>query len=65
MPMVEIKLTESIPRKNFAGMIKEVSNAVAKHQGCPIEAVSINIIELPLDRMGTGGKAWKEIKNED
>jgi len=60
MPMIDIKLTESNPKKDFSEMIKEVSEIVAKYQQCHISAISICITELSLDRMGQGGKSWRE-----
>lgn len=63
MPILDIKLTESTPRKDFEQMIKEVSEIVAKHQKCPISAVSICITEVPLNRMGQGGSSWRAIED--
>jgi len=63
MPMIDIKLTESCPKKDFSLMIKEVSKIVAHHQDCPIEAVAICITELPMESMGQGGRSWGSIIN--
>lgn len=66
MPMFNIHLTEgNMSKEESMEMYKEVSEVIAKHQKCPISAVSGMIIPLQMYQMGQGNQTWEEIVNGD
>ena len=61
MPIFNIHLTSGIDSIKIKEMYKEVSEVIAKHQQCSIDAVSGFIIPLESYQMGSGNKTWEEV----
>jgi 4-oxalocrotonate tautomerase len=55
MPLVTIKLIEGRSREQKRGLIKDVTDAIAKNIACPPDAVHIDIIEYARENLGEGG----------
>lgn len=56
MPVVTIEMWEGRTAKEKRNLVKGVSSAVAQAIGCPEEAVTVVIHELPKDSWGIGGE---------
>jgi 4-oxalocrotonate tautomerase len=56
MPLVTIKIFEGRTIEQKRGMIKDVTEAIAKNIGCPPSAVHIDIVDLKRENVGQGGK---------
>ena len=56
MPVVEIKVWEGKTDDDAKEqLIKDVSEAVQKNVGCPMQAIDICITEVPRKNWGKGG----------
>jgi 4-oxalocrotonate tautomerase len=60
MPLVTIKIIEGRTKEQKRGMIKDVTEAIAKNVGCPPAAVHIDIHEMSPDNYAQGGKLFSE-----
>jgi len=60
MPLVTIKIIEGRTKEQKRGMIKDVTDAIAKNVGCPPAAVHIDIQEMNADNYAQGGKLFSE-----
>jgi len=60
MPFVNIKIIEGRTKEQKRGMIKDVTDAIAKNIGCPPAAVQIEITDLKPENVGLGGKLYGE-----
>ncbi len=58
MPLVTIKIIQGRTKEQKRGMIKDVTDAIAKNVGCPPTAVSIDIVEMKEDNFAMGGTMW-------
>lgn len=58
MPLVTIKVIEGRSKEQKQGMVKDVTDAIAKNIGCPTNAVQIDIVEMKEDNFAMGGTLW-------
>jgi 4-oxalocrotonate tautomerase len=58
MPLVTIKILEGRTVEQKRGMVKDVTEAIAKNIGCPPEAVSIDIMDYSKENLATGGELF-------
>ncbi len=58
MPLVTIKLFEGRSLEQKRGMVKEVTEAIARNVGCPETAVTIDIVEMKRENCAQGGKLF-------
>ena len=58
MPLVTIKIIEGRTVEQKRGMVKDVTEAIAKNIGCPHSAVQIDIVDLKQENISQGGKLY-------
>jgi 4-oxalocrotonate tautomerase len=58
MPLVTIKIIEGRTVEQKRGMVKDVTEAIAKNIGCPPSAVQIDIVDLKRENFAGGGKLF-------
>jgi 4-oxalocrotonate tautomerase len=58
MPLVTIRVLEGRTVEQKRGLVKDVTEAIAKNVGCPTEAVMINIEDLKPENVSQGGKLF-------
>lgn len=61
MPLVTIKMFEGRSLDQKRGMVKDVTEAIARNVGCPEQAVSIDIIEMKKEDCAQGGKLYYDM----
>ncbi|MEJ6348488.1 2-hydroxymuconate tautomerase [Holzapfeliella sp. He02] len=60
MPIVHIDLIEGRSPEQIKGMVKDVTEAIAKNTGAPQENVHIVLNEMNKDNYSVGGKLKSE-----
>jgi 4-oxalocrotonate tautomerase len=60
MPLVTIKIIEGRTTEQKRGMVKDVTEAIAKNIGCPPSAVQIDIVDLKRENIAAGGKLFSD-----
>jgi 4-oxalocrotonate tautomerase len=55
MPLVTIKLIAGRSKEQKRGLVKDVTEAIAKNANCPPNAVHIDLIEYPAENMANAG----------
>ncbi len=60
MPLVTIKIMEGRTTEQKRGMVKDVTEAIAKNTGAPPEAVMIDIVDLKPENVSQGGKLFSD-----
>ena len=60
MPLVTIKIMEGKTTEQKRGMVKDVTEAIAKNTGAPPEVVMIDIVDLKPDNVSQGGKLFSD-----
>jgi 4-oxalocrotonate tautomerase len=58
MPLVTIKIIEGRSLDQKRGMVKDVTDAIARNIGCPPTAVQIDIVEMKQENISQGGKLF-------
>jgi 4-oxalocrotonate tautomerase len=58
MPLVTVKILEGRTLEQKRGMVKDVTDAIAKNLGCPTSAIHIDIMEMKTDNYAADGKLW-------
>ena len=58
MPLVTVKMIEGRTVEQKRGMVKDVTEAIARNIGCPIQAVSIDIVEYSKENLAEGGELF-------
>jgi 4-oxalocrotonate tautomerase len=61
MPIVQIQIIEGRPPEKVEAMISEVTEAIHRTLGAPVETVRVLVHELPKANWGIGGKTAKAI----
>jgi 4-oxalocrotonate tautomerase len=61
MPIVHIQLMEGRSVEKIEAMISEVTQAVHRSLGAPVETVRVLVQEVPKTHWGIGGKTAKEL----
>ena len=56
MPLVTIKVLEGRTLEQKRGLVKDVTEVIAKNVGCPTEAVMIDLVDLKAENVSQGGK---------
>ena len=62
MPLVTIKVFEGRTIEQKRGMVKDVTEAIAKNIGCPPAAVQIEIVDLKQENIAQGGTLFTDNK---
>ena len=60
MPLVTIKFIEGRTIEQKRGMVKDVTDAIARNAGCPPEAVHIDIVEYARENLAQGGELFSD-----
>jgi 4-oxalocrotonate tautomerase len=60
MPLVTIKIIEGRTVEQKRGMVKDVTEAIARNIGCPASAIHIDIVDLKKENLGQGGKLFSD-----
>jgi 4-oxalocrotonate tautomerase len=60
MPLVTIKIIEGRTIEQKRGLVKDVTEAIAKNIGCQPSAVHIDIVDLKKENTGQGGKLFSD-----
>lgn len=60
MPLVTIKILEGRNLEQKRGIVKDVSDAIAKNIGCPLAAIHIDIVEMKRENCAVGGEMWAD-----
>jgi 4-oxalocrotonate tautomerase len=55
MPIVTIKLLAGRSKEQKRGLVKDVTEAIARNAGCPPGAVHIDLIEYSQENLAEGG----------
>jgi 4-oxalocrotonate tautomerase len=55
MPLVTIKLIAGRTKEQKRGLVKDVTEAIAKNINCPTGAVHIDLIEYSQENLAHGG----------
>ena len=60
MPEVTVHMAAGRTAEQKKGLMKDISDAVVKHAGVPLDAVTVQIIEAPLTDKMKGGVVFSE-----
>jgi 4-oxalocrotonate tautomerase len=60
MPLVTIKIIEGRSIEQKRGMVKDVTEAIARNIGCPPDAVHIDIVDLKMENISQGGQLFTD-----
>jgi 4-oxalocrotonate tautomerase len=60
MPEVIVHMATGRTPEQKKGLMKDISDAVVKHTGAPLDAVTVSIIEAPLTDKMKGGVTFQE-----
>ncbi|MFB2705402.1 4-oxalocrotonate tautomerase [Marinobacter shengliensis] len=60
MPVAQINILEGRTDEQKEELIREVTDAISRSLGAPVESVRIIITEMPKQHFGIGGKSAKE-----
>ena len=60
MPIAQINILEGRTDEQKEELIREVTDAISRSLGAPVESVRIIITEMPKQHFGIGGKSAKE-----
>lgn len=55
MPFVNIQMMEGRTAEQKAGLVKDITEAVAKNTGAPVENVHVIIQDMPKGNYAAGG----------
>jgi 4-oxalocrotonate tautomerase len=58
MPLVTIKMVEGRNKEQKRGLVRDVTEAIARNVNCPPGAVHIDIIEYSRENLGEGGELF-------
>ena len=61
MPVAKIQIIEGRSDEQIENMIQEVTHAIHRTLGAPVDAVRIIVEEFPNTHWGIGGKTAKEL----
>jgi 4-oxalocrotonate tautomerase len=64
MPEVIVYLAAGRTLEQKKGLMKDISEAVVKNAGAPLDAVTVQIIEAPLTDKMKGGVVFAERQNK-
>lgn len=56
MPLITVKTLSGKTVEQKRVLAKDITEAVVKNIGCPLEAVSIDIVEYSLENFARGGE---------
>ena len=62
MPLVTIKILEGRTVEQKRGLVKDVTEAIAKNIGCPPEAVTIDIVDYSKENLAAGGELFVDTR---
>lgn len=62
MPLVTIKLIAGRTTEQKRGLVKDVTDAIARNVGCPQSVVHIDIIEYTGENLAQGGELFSDRK---
>jgi 4-oxalocrotonate tautomerase len=60
MPLVTIKIVEGRTDAQKRGMVKDVTDAIAKNIGCSPSAIQIDIVDMKRENYAQGGKLFSD-----
>jgi 4-oxalocrotonate tautomerase len=61
MPEVVVYILEGRTLEQKRGLVKDITAAVVKNAGVPIESVTISLVETPKSAKGKGGVLFSEM----
>lgn len=61
MPVAQINILEGRSDEQKETLIREVSEAIARSLGAPLETVRVIINEMPKQHFGIGGQSAKKL----
>ncbi|WP_417500238.1 2-hydroxymuconate tautomerase [Methylophaga sp.] len=61
MPIVQVNIMEGRSEQQKERLIKEVTDAVHRSIGAPVETIRVLITEMPSCHWGIGGKTAKSL----
>lgn len=61
MPIVQISILEGRTAEQIETMIHEVTDAIHRSLGAPVESVRVLVDEMPKTHLGIGGKSAKAL----
>lgn len=64
MPEVIVYAVEGRSHEQKQGLVRDITDACAKHLGAPREAVVVQIVECPPSSKAKGGVLFSDMKRE-
>ncbi|MAZ05905.1 2-hydroxymuconate tautomerase [Marinobacter sp. SS8-8] len=61
MPVAQINILEGRSDEQKETLIREVTDAISRSLGAPVESVRIIITEMPRQHFGIGGQSVKKL----
>lgn len=61
MPVAQINILEGRTDEQKEELIREVTDAISRSLGAPVESVRIIITEMPRQHFGIGGQSAKKL----
>ncbi|ADP99802.1 MULTISPECIES: 4-oxalocrotonate tautomerase [Marinobacter] len=61
MPVAQINILEGRSDEQKEMLIREVTDAISRSLGAPVESVRIIITEMPKQHFGIGGQSAKKL----
>jgi 4-oxalocrotonate tautomerase len=61
MPVAQINILEGRSDEQKETLIREVTDAISRSLGAPVESVRIIITEMPKQHFGIGGQSAKKM----
>jgi 4-oxalocrotonate tautomerase len=61
MPFAQIQILEGRTTEQIEAMIDEVTQAIHRSLGAPVETVRVVVAEVPKTHWGIGGKSAKKL----
>ena len=61
MPIAQINILEGRSDEQKETLIREVTDAISRSLGAPVESVRIIITEMPKQHFGIGGQSAKKM----
>ncbi|MCG7200612.1 4-oxalocrotonate tautomerase [Marinobacter pelagius] len=61
MPVAQINILEGRTDEQKEELIREVTDAISRSLGAPVESVRIIITEMPKQHFGIGGQSAKKL----
>ncbi|PPI83700.1 2-hydroxymuconate tautomerase [Marinobacter maroccanus] len=61
MPVAQINILEGRSDEQKEALIREVTDAICRSLGAPVESVRIIITEMPKQHFGIGGQSAKKL----